>query len=93
MPIFDAGGRIPVGHRLGHDFPGTSRMARRAHPTGIVPNRIASLLFRIKVGDLASLEPERRGLDLSSRRFRREDAAQIRVAQQFTATERILNPP
>jgi hypothetical protein len=37
MLIFDVGGRILVGHRLGHDLPETSRMARRAHPTSIVP--------------------------------------------------------
>jgi hypothetical protein len=40
MVLVDAGGRILVGHRLGHDLPETSRMARRAHPTRIVPNRI-----------------------------------------------------
>jgi hypothetical protein len=45
MLIFDAGGRILVGHRLGHEFPKTSRMARRAHPTRILTNRIGSLLF------------------------------------------------
>ena len=35
------GDLILVGHRLGHNFPETSRLARRAHPTTIVPNRIA----------------------------------------------------
>jgi hypothetical protein len=36
MLVFDAGGRILVGHRLGQDFPNTSLFARRAHPTKLL---------------------------------------------------------